>query len=128
MAGGGLPPKPRFMDETERRLAQEWKDAGVAIEEIARRLGRHRINVSKALLADDRPVGVGRKKALTESDVDRLVALTQKMVDEAARRYMVTREMIQARFVPKVCDPTVSSQMHSTNAAFGCIGCARSQS
>ena len=57
-----MPPKPRFMDETERRLAQEWKDAGVAIEEIARRLGRHRINVSKALLADDLPVGVGEKK------------------------------------------------------------------
>ena len=112
MAGGGLPPKPRSMDETERRLAQEWKDAGVAIEEIARRLGRHRINVSKALLVDDLPVGVGRKKALTESGVDRLVALTEKMVDEAAGRYMVTREMIQARFVPKVCDRVIANAQH----------------
>ena len=34
------------------------------------------------------------------------------MVDEAAGRYMVTREMIQARFVPKVCDRVIANAQH----------------
>ena len=104
--------KMRYMDLTERRLAKTWKDEGVEVEEIARRLQRDKTSIWPALKQAGPPVGVGRKGALTENDKTRLVVLTEKMVQEAIARSMVTRAMIQKRFLPAVCDRVIANAQH----------------
>ena len=97
--------QPRYMDETEIRLAMRWKEEeDIPVAEIARRLGRTRSSIWR--LFGDAPamkVGVGRKAKLSEEDKDRLVKLVCSMVKTADTRYTVTARMVQARFSPRVC-------------------------
>ena len=98
------------MTDCEKRLARAWHAAeGVAVEEVARRLRRNRSSIWDLLADefDERP-GVGRKPSLTESDKDRLVALTDKRVEEADVRWLVTAELIQKKFAPRSASPPSS--------------------
>ena len=113
--------QPRYMTDDEKRLARMWaNEDGVAIEEIARRLRRNRSSIWELLSYghhDDRP-GVGRKPALAESDKDRLVRLVDTMVEKADVRWIVTIEMIQARFRPRVCTRVIAEALHERNVRF----------
>ena len=96
--------QPRYMIACEKRLARLWvQDNGESVEEVARSLRRNRSSIWD-LLADelDERVGIGRKKALDESGKDRLVALTDRTAKKADVRWLVSAEMIQQKFTPKV--------------------------
>jgi hypothetical protein len=62
--------------------------------------------------------GVGRKAGLAEQDKDKLVKLTHAMVKKANVRYLVTLQMIQARFPPKVCLRVLRNALHERNIWF----------
>ena len=108
------------MSDCEKRLARMWiKEEGESVEEVARRLRRNRSSIWE-LLADDldeRP-GVGRKVALTEEDKDRLVVLTDKLVERADVRWLVTAAMIQMKFYPKVSTRTLLTALHERGIWF----------
>ena len=101
--------KTRHIDLTERRLAQTWKEEGVEVEEIARRLQRDKTSIRRALKRVESLGGVGRQMALTDDDKTRLAFPTEKMVQEANARHMVTRAMIQKRFQPAVYDRVIAN-------------------
>ena len=112
--------QPRYMTPCEKRLARGWiQEEGLAVEEVARRLSRNRSSIWDLLADefDERP-GVGRKPSLTEGDKDRLVALTDKLVKEADVRWLVTAELIQKKFAPKVCIRTLQKALHERDVWF----------
>ena len=111
--------QPRYMSPCEIRLALMWKNEdGESVEEIGRRLRRHVSTLWRLLQAPEIERGVGRKPALTEQDKDRLVALTERMVERAGCCYQVTIEMIQLSFHIDVCDRVISDALHERGMWF----------
>ena len=84
-----------------------------SVEEVARRLRRDRSSIWHLLAHElDERVGVGRKKAIDESGKGRLVALADMMAKKADVRWLVTAEMIQQKFTPKVSVRTLGGGFH----------------
>ena len=111
--------QPRYMSPCEIRLALMWKNEdGESVEEIGRRLRRHVSTRWRLLEAPEIDRGVGRKPALIEQDKDRLVALTERMVERADCCYQVTIEMIQLSFHIDVCDRVISDALHERGMWF----------
>ena len=104
--------RPRYMNLTERRFSKTSKEEGVEVEEIACRLQRDKTSIWRALQRAEPPAGVRRMMALTDDDKTRLAVLTEKMVQGANARFIVTRAMIQKRFQPAVCDRVIANAQH----------------
>ena len=88
------------------------------MENLRRKLLRRNRSSIWDFLADelDERVGVGRKKALDESGKDHMVALADKMVKKADVCWLVTAEMIQQKFTPKVSVRTLRDGLHERGA------------
>ena len=111
--------QPRYMSPCEQRLARMWLDEDEeAVSEIARRLRRSESTLWRFFGDPEAPRGVGRKPALTEADKDRLLALTERMVEEADCCYQVTYEMIQQRFHVDVGLRVMSNSLHERGVWF----------
>ena len=111
---------PRYMTAEEKRLARMWRDEdGVDVAEIARRLHRSESSIWR-FLGDPEPAarGVGRKRALSEADKDRLVAMVDDLVQQADTQYTVSAALIQKRFRPKVSFPTLWDALHERGVWF----------
>ena len=111
---------PRYMTADEKRLARMWRDEDeVEVAEIARRLHRAESSIWR-FLGDAEPGarGVGRKRALTDADKDRLVTLVEGLVKEADTKYTVSIGLIQKRFRPKVSFPTLWDALHERGVWF----------
>ena len=81
---------PRMSAE-EKRLAREMHfDQGMSRTDVAEALNRNLGTICRQLAMHKALKPIGRPKALTETKVDSLVALLEKMVDEAGSRYEVT--------------------------------------
>jgi len=61
---------------------------------------------------------VGRPKALTSAQVDKLVAALEKLVDEADADFEVTREMVMKRARVKACSRVVADALHKRGYYF----------
>ena len=113
--------QPRYASDEEIRLARMWKQDGVAVAEIARRLKRHESSVWRVFkrpAAADASRGVGRRRKLSDADTDRLLQLVYDMVETADTKYEVTVLSLQKRFRPKVCVRVLANALHSRGVRF----------
>ena len=109
---------PRISAE-EKRLAREMHfDQGMSRTDVAEALHRNLGTICRQLAMHKAPKPIGRPKALTETKVDSLVALLEKMVDEAGSCYEVTLPMLMKRSKVKVSYRVVADALHERGLWF----------
>ena len=87
--------KPPRMAQDEKRLAREMHfDRGIPRTDVAKALGRDLSCVCRLLAQTKAPAPIGRPKALTTEQIDKLAALLEDMVDEADALYEVSLAML----------------------------------
>ena len=95
MAALAQPPR---MSSDEKGLARRLHfDQGKSPADIARMLQRAASTVGRLLAQKKAPKPVGRPKALSEKKIDNLVALLEKMVDDADATHEVSMDMLIRR-------------------------------
>ena len=90
-----LPPQPPRMSADEKRLALMWhaKD-GMGPTAIGDRLRRSPSSISRLLSAPPDQNPTGRPRKLTKQQIDKLIKLVDRMVQEAMAEDEVTQRMI----------------------------------
>ena len=85
------------LSSEELRLAKMWyNEDGVAPSEIARRLRRTKSTITRAVV-QELPRGVrGRKRVLSDAEVDAIIKCLERLVDEAGGRKEVTLHKLHA--------------------------------
>ena len=105
--------KPPRMSLDEKRLVRELHfEQQRAPADIARTLGRSPSSVTRLLAQTRAPNPVGRPGKLSEGQKDKLVALLEKMVDEADANHEVTLQMLMRRGRVKACPRVVQNALH----------------
>lgn len=105
--------KPPRMSLDEKRLVRELHfEKQRAPADIARTLGRSPSSVTRLLAQTRAPNPVGRPGKLSEGQKDKLVALLEKMVDEADANHEVTLQMLMRRGRVKACPRVVQNALH----------------
>ena len=105
----------------EKDLLRRLQDKGKTPSEIAELMDRDissvnrhfQCNVSKTKV---RPVG--RPKALTEKQIDKLVDTAERMIQAADSLYQVTAGMVRRALKLKCTDKTVLSELHNRGVWF----------
>ena len=113
-------PPPR-MTADEKRLARSWHfDEKLPPARVAERLGRSLSSITRLFAQTKAPKPVGRPKALSEKQVDALVRLLEKMVDEADADYELTLDMVMSRgrMAGKACKRVVQDALHARGYYF----------
>ena len=96
--------KPFHMSEAEKGLAREMHfQRKMLPSEVAKTLGRDLSAVCRLLSQKRVPKPQGRPKRLDKEQVDKIVSLLEKMVDEADANYEVSLEMLMKRSKAKAC-------------------------
>ena len=107
------------MSAEEKRLAREMHfDQGMSRTDVAEARNRNLGTICRQLAMHKAPKPIGRPKALTETKVDSLVALLEKMVDEAGSCYEVTLPMLMKRSKVKVSYRVVADAVHERGLWF----------
>jgi len=90
-----LPPQPSRMSADGKRLALMWhaKD-GISPTAIGDRLRRNPSSISRLLSAPPNQNPTGRPRELTKQQIDKLIKLVDRMVQEAMAEDEVTQRMI----------------------------------
>ena len=105
--------KPPRMSLDEKRLVRELHfEQQRAPADIARTLGCPLSSVTRLLAQTRAPNPVGRPGKLSEGQKDKLVALLEKMVDEADANHEVTLQMLMRRGRVKACPRVVQNALH----------------
>ena len=114
--------QPRYLSPCEIRLALlRFNEDEESVEEIGRRLRRCVSTLWRLFGNPGAERGVGRKAALSEGDKERLVKLTEDMVDEADCCCTVTMAMIQKRFRMQAGIRCLSEALHERGIWFPTI-------
>ncbi len=112
-AGIGPKQQPPRMSTDEKRLVREMHfDRGMTATEISEVVGRHLSCVCRLLAQRKAPNPIGCPRALSESQVDRLVQTLEGMVNKADANYEVTIRMLMRRCRLRVCDRVVCNALH----------------
>jgi len=102
------------MSPDEKRIAREMHfDRKMRPTDIAAALGRDLSSVCRLLAQKKAPQPIGRPKALTDSQIDHVVEVLEKMIDEADACYEVTLPMVMRRCrLTKHCERVVANALH----------------
>ena len=105
--------KPPRMSPDEKRLAREMHvDQKMERSEIAKIFGRDLSSICRLIAQTEIPNPIGRPQELTEKEVDRIVEVLEKMVDEAEASHEVTMDMLMKHSRAKVCSRVVADAIH----------------
>ena len=105
--------KPFHMTEDEKALARRMHfDQKMPPSKVASTLGRDLSAVCKMLAQKRAPAPSGRPRILDKEKIDKLVALLEKMVDDAEACHEVTLAMLMKRSRTKACDRVVANALH----------------
>ena len=102
----------------ELRLAKKWFAAGVTPADIAERLGRDKSTVTRRCVKMLGRKRQGRKKALSEAQVDFLERRLEQLIVKAKGRYHVTAKMLKRSTRMKVSARCISDALHKRNVYF----------
>ena len=106
------------ISEEELRLAKKWFAAGVTPADIAERLGRDKSTVTRRCVKMLGRKRQGRKKALSEAQVDFLERRLEQLIVKAKGRYHVTAKMFKRSTRMKVSARCISDALHKRNVYF----------
>ena len=109
---------PRMTASEKNIVRRLHFEQGKSRSEIAELLQRALSSVSRLLAQKKSPTPIGRPRALTEANIDRIVATVEKLVDGADGNSEVTLSMIMRRCRLKVSSRTVSNALHSRGYRF----------
>ena len=107
----------KFSDE-ELRLAKKWSDEGVEPAEIADRLGRDKSTVTRHCVKMAPRQKQGRKRSLSEPQVDLLERRLDQLVKKARGRFHITAAALQQSTRMKVGVRTILDALHARNIYF----------
>ena len=103
---------PRMSAEEKRIIREMHFDRHMKRAEIAVALGRDKSSVYRLLAQTKDPRPIGRPRALTSAQIDRLVSTLEKMVDDADATYEVTFAMLKKRSRFRVCERVIANALH----------------
>ena len=109
---------PRMSPDEKRIARQMHFDQGVPRSKIAVLLQRDLSCICRLLEQKSAPAPIGRPKALSSTKFDGLVALLEKMIDEADANYEVTLAMFMKRSKVKACARVVADALHERGYYF----------
>ncbi len=116
--------KTFHMSADEKRLVREMVlDRKMSRTEAAKVMGRDLSAICRLLDQSKVPNPVGRPRGLTKEQVDKIVTLLEKMVDEADANYEVSLEMLARRSRTKACDRVVANASHERGYWFRDLRC-----
>ena len=107
----------KFSSE-ELRLAKKWFDDEVTPADIAERLGRDKSTVTRWCVKMRERQRQGRKKALSQAQVDFLERRLDELIAKAQGRYHVTAAMLKRSTRLKVSTRCISGALHQRNIYF----------
>ena len=110
-----------FYTADELRLLAQWVDEGRSATEIASLLGRDVSSVArriKQLAAGATQSTVGRPRALTAAQTDRLVTVANEMIEDAECNYQVTAGMLKSALRLKCSEKTILAALHKRGVWF----------
>lgn len=114
-----MEPQPPRMTADEKRLARSMHfEQGKSRTQIARTLKRALSSISRLLAQKRAPKPIGRPRLLTEGKIDRIVALLEKMVNDASGNHEVTMDMLMRRGRIKVGRKVVARALHARGYRF----------
>ena len=108
------------MSSEEIRLARMWsKEDKMKPKKIANLLHRDKSTLTRLLVMKTIKKGRGRRRILTEAQVDRLVIILENLINKATARYEVTLQMLlrAARWC-KARPRTVRDALYARNIYF----------
>ena len=120
----GVVPRPvgyTHYSSDELRLLSKWTDQGRPVAEIARLLGRDLSSVARRVRRVTQggvPAQVGRPRALTPAQIDRLAVLANEMIEDADCKYQVTAGMLKAAMRLKCSEKTILTALHDRGVWF----------
>ena len=109
---------PRMTASEQSLVRRMHFEQGKSRSEIAGLLQRALSSVSRLLAQKKSPMPIGRPRALTEANIDRIVATVESLVDGADGDLEVTLAMVMRRCRLKVSPRTVSNALHSRGYRF----------
>ena len=124
VSGGQQGKRPRgytFYTAEELRLLAQWVDEGRSATGIAALLGRDVSSVArrmKQLVAGGAPPTVGRPRALTAAQTERLVTVANEMIEDAECNYQVTAGMLKSALRLKCSEKTILAALHERGVWF----------
>jgi hypothetical protein len=105
--------KPPRMTADEKRIAREMHfEQKMKRTDVAKVLRRDLSSICRLIAQKEIPNPVGRPTQLTEKEVDRIVEVLEKMVDEAEACREVTMDMLMKRSRAKACSKVVANAIH----------------
>ena len=101
------------MTVDEKRLARQMHfEQGVSRASVARILKRDLSSICRLLAQKEAPAPIGRPAGLNDTQIDKLCALVEEMVDTAEANYEVSLSMVMKRSRVKVCSRVVANALH----------------
>ena len=103
------------LSDVELRLAQKWFADGVALAEIADGLDRYKSTITRHCVKMVARKAQGRKRALSEQQIDLLERRLHELIVKANGRYHVTAKMLKRSSRMKVSTRRISEALHARN-------------
>ena len=104
---------PRLTQE-EKRLARKWYFEQKKLpSKIAEDLCRSVSSITRLLGQTKNPNPVGRPRALTEKQIEKMIAKLEEMVEEADAEHEVTLEMLKKKCRLKVSERLIMDTLHA---------------
>ena len=112
-----MPGRPMSADEV--RLAKLWyHEDGTPPLEIARRLRREKSTITRLVVQEVPRGGRGRKRLLSDADVDATIKCLERLVDEARGSKEITLGMIHRETGCRASCRTLSRALHARHIKF----------
>ena len=114
VGSNGKDMKPARMTADEKRIIREMHfEQGLSRSMVASLLRRNLSSICRLLAQKKSPAPVGAPRKLSEDRINSLVALLEKMVDEADATYEVSLARLMKRSRIKVSPRTVANALHA---------------
>ena len=109
----------KLLSPEEIRLASLWhEEDDMTPAEIARLLRRNKSTMTRLLVKQDERTGRGQPKSLDSEQVDGLVSVLQRMLEDADGKYEVTASMLRREARVKASTRTILRELHSRKIFF----------